>query len=94
MTSDSSVRFLVRRCTRLPYRPPADLTPACGRHVTVEASGAGPNPVGSEIQAAVDNTLAQWLHFLAATGRSSDRHSGHVLVSPGGPNTLTPRFFM
>lgn len=42
-------------------------------------------------------TLAQWLHLVAADGRSDDRHSGQVLVGAGGsgePNTFLPCFAM
>jgi hypothetical protein len=40
-------------------------------------------------------TLAQWRHFVAASGKSVLRHSGHVFVGGGGDcvaKTLMPRF--
>jgi hypothetical protein len=37
-------------------------------------------------------SVPQYLHFVAAGGRSSDKHAGHVLTGAGEPNTVTPRF--
>ena len=36
-------------------------------------------------------SVPQYLHLLAAAGRSSDKHAGQVFVGPGSPNTVTPR---
>lgn len=37
------------------------------------------------------NIVPQWRHFVAATGRPSDRHAGHVCAGGGSPKTVTPR---
>ena len=36
-------------------------------------------------------SVPQYLHLLAAAGRSLDRQAGHVLTGVGSPNTLCPR---
>ena len=36
-------------------------------------------------------SVPQYLHFVAATGRSSERHAGHVFTGAGSPKTVSPR---
>jgi acetyl esterase/lipase len=45
----------------------------------------------AQLTAAIGCSVPQYLHFDAATGRSSDRHAGHVFTGAGSPNTVSPR---
>ncbi len=58
------------------------------------AFGQVTGSAGQQDSQVVGCGLAQWLHFLAARGRPSERHSGQVLVSAGGPKTVVPRLAM
>jgi 2-keto-4-pentenoate hydratase len=56
--------------------------PSCD---TGEASARMAHPVTAV------SWVAQYLHLMAATGRSGALHSGQVLVGSGSPNTVVPR---
>ena len=67
-----------------PLRPPA--LPAC-RRLCRPACPPPPPPYA----ACAGTSVPQYLHLVAASGRSSDRHAGQAFTGAGVPNTVTPR---
>ncbi len=55
-----------------------------------EMTGAGQDRAGQAV-AVAGWSVPQYLHLLAAAGRSVDRHAGQVLTGAGSPKTTCPR---